>query len=145
MNHQNGCDAISYKLKDGATIAVIGGGPAGSFFSILALKEARARGVRLSLILFDGKDFLKEGPRGCNMCASVISRNLLLELEKLGLSIPRDRVQRLIDSYIFHTIEGSHTVVSPPEKGPLPVIFRGNGPRFFHGVCGTAISHRAWL
>ena len=131
MNNRSGFDAMSHTLKDGATIAVIGAGPAGSFFAILALKEALARGINLSLVLFDGKNFLKEGPQGCNMCAGVISRDLLLELDNLGLSIPRDRVQRLIDSYIFHTIEGSHTVTSPPDKGPLPVIFRGNGPRFF--------------
>jgi flavin-dependent dehydrogenase len=132
VNNQDGGNA-SYTIQDGATIAVIGAGPAGSFFSILALKEARARGIRISPVIFDGKDFLKEGPQGCNMCAGVISRDLLRELENIGLSIPRDRVQRLIDSYIFHTIEGSHTVVSPAGKGPLPVIFRGNGPRFFQG------------
>jgi len=117
-------------LRDGATVAVVGGGPAGSFFSILALRAARARGLGLNLKLFDGKNFLNEGPRGCNMCAGVISRNLLAELEGLGLKIPRDRVQRRIDDYIFHTINGSHTVSAPSGKGSLPVVFRGNGPRF---------------
>ena len=78
MNNRSGFDAASYALTDGATIAVIGAGPAGSFFAILALKEARARGIHLSLVLFDGKNFLKEGPQVCNMCAGVISRDLLL-------------------------------------------------------------------
>ncbi len=121
-------------LGDEDTVAVIGGGPAGSFFSILALMEARKRGARLNVVLFDGKNFLHEGPRGCNMCAGVISRDLLEEFERLGLQIPRDRVQRRIDRYVFHTINGSHGVSAPPEKGALPVVFRGNGPRFSGGV-----------
>jgi len=117
-------------LKDGSVVAIIGAGPAGSFFALLALKEAEARGMRIRPVLFDGKSFIKEGPSGCNMCAGVISWNLVQEIEKLGLKIPQDRVQRLIRSYVFHTSEGSHVVISPPGRGPLPVVFRGNGPRF---------------
>lgn len=123
-----------FRLENGATIAVIGGGPAGSFFSILALKKAREKGLNLNVVLFDGKNFLSEGPRGCNMCAGVISKNLLLELEQLGLPIPEGRVQGVIDSYTFHTIKGSHSVHSPDGKGALPVVFRGNGPRFSGGI-----------
>jgi len=121
---------VSRSLQNGATIAVVGGGPAGSFFSILALRAARERGLDLNVNLFDGKNFLNEGPKGCNMCAGVISRDLLGELEGLGLKIPQDRVQRRIDDYIFHTINGSHIVSAPSGKGSLPVVFRGNGPRF---------------
>ena len=117
-------------LKNGSTIAVIGGGPAGSFFSILVQKKARENGLDLNIVLFDGKNFLKEGPAGCNMCAGVISRGLLYELERLGLEIPEDRVQRVINSYTFHTIKGTHSVNSPHGKEGLPVVFRGNGPRF---------------
>lgn len=118
------------RIEDGSVIAVIGSGPAGCFFALLAMKEAEARGLRVRTVLFDGKSFLQEGPRGCNMCAGVISRNLLRELERLGLRLPEDRVQRRIDSYVFHTNEGSHKVVAPPGMGAIPVVFRGNGPRF---------------
>ncbi len=117
-------------LQDGSVVAIIGAGPAGSFFALLALMEAEARGIRLRPTLFDGKTFLQEGPSGCNMCAGVISWKLLQEIEHLGLRLPPERVQRLIRSYIFHTREGSHTVISPPGRGPVPVVFRGNGPRF---------------
>ncbi len=117
-------------LKDNAVIAIIGAGPAGTFFSLLAQKEARARGIRIRSILFDGKGFLHEGPKGCNMCAGVISLKLLQELKQLGLNIPPERVQREIHSYIFHTNAGSHMVISPPGRGPLPVVYRGNGPRY---------------
>ena len=118
------------RIQEGATIAVIGAGPAGSFFTLQALNEAKARGMNIRPIIFDGKTFLNEGPPGCNMCAGVISWNLVQEIEQLGLQIPPDRVQRQIRSYVFHTKEGSHTVISPPGRGPIPVVFRGNGPRF---------------
>jgi flavin-dependent dehydrogenase len=118
------------RIEDGSVVAVIGSGPAGCFFALLAMKEAEARGIRIRTVMFDGKSFLQEGPRGCNMCAGVISRNLLKEIERIGLRIPEDRVQRRIDSYVFHTNEGSHKVVAPPGMGSIPVVFRGNGPRF---------------
>ncbi len=117
-------------LKDNAVIAIIGAGPAGTFFSLLAQKEAKARGMRIRPILFDGKEFLREGPKGCNMCAGVISLKLVQEIKMLGLNIPPERVQRQIHSYIFHTNAGSHTVISPPGRGPIPVVYRGNGPRY---------------
>ncbi len=122
--------AASPRLEDGSVVAIVGAGPAGSFFALLALMEAEARGIRLRPILFDGKTFLQEGPAGCNMCAGVISWKLLQDMEHLGLRLPPARVQRLIRSYVFHSREGSHTVISPPGRGPVPVVFRGNGPRF---------------
>jgi flavin-dependent dehydrogenase len=118
------------RLEDGSVVAVIGAGPAGSFFTLLALREAEARGIRIRPVVFDGKSFLHEGPQGCNMCAGVISWQLIQQLGELGLKIPQDRVQRLIRSYVFHTKEGSHVVIPPPGRGPVPVVFRGNGPRF---------------
>ncbi len=120
----------THPLRDGSTIAIIGAGPAGSFFALLALEEARLRGMKVRPVLFDGKSFLQEGPLGCNMCAGVISFGLVRAMERIGLRIPDERVQRVIRSYVFHTREGSHEVISPPGRGPIPVVFRGNGPRF---------------
>lgn len=118
------------RLEDGSTVAIIGGGPAGSFFALLALREAGRRGIRLRFVLFDGKKFLSEGPQGCNMCAGVVSWRLMCQLDQLGIRIPPERVQRLIRSYVFHTREGSHLVGAPPGRRPIPVVYRGNGPRF---------------
>jgi flavin-dependent dehydrogenase len=95
------------RIEDGSVVAVIGSGPAGCFFALLAMKEAEARGIRIRTVMFDGKSFLQEGPRGCNMCAGVISRNLLKEIERIGLRIPEDRVQRRIDSYVFTRTKGA--------------------------------------
>ena len=123
--------ASGEELRDGSVIGIVGAGPAACFFALLALKEAEGRGIRVHPVLFDGKSFLAEGPKGCNMCAGVISSRLCHEMERqLGLTIPPDRVQRLIRDYVFHTREGSHLVIPPAGNGPVPVVFRGNGPRF---------------
>jgi len=123
-------DPKTPKLGDGSTVAVIGSGPAGAFFAILAMERARSLGIRIHPILFDPKSFLQEGPAGCNMCAGVISHSLVQRLELLGLRIPPERAQRRILHYTFHTIEGSHIVMPPAGHGSIPVVFRGNGPRF---------------
>ena len=63
-------------LKDGSKIAIIGGGPAGSFFAHFAQKWALKRGTDVSITIFDGKDFLQRGPKGCNLCAGIIAESL---------------------------------------------------------------------
>ena len=74
-------DRDSY-LKDGSKIAIIGGGPAGCFFANFALKIAKQKGIKVDITIFEGKDFCQKGPRGCNMCAGVISEKLYGELLK---------------------------------------------------------------
>ncbi len=51
-------------LEDGARIAVIGGGPAGSFFSYFVLKFAKALGMDISVDIYESKNFNCAGPRG---------------------------------------------------------------------------------
>ena len=63
-------------LKDGSKIAIIGGGPAGSFFAHFAQKWSIQKGIDVSVTIFDGKDFLQRGPKGCNLCAGVIAESL---------------------------------------------------------------------
>jgi hypothetical protein len=55
-------------LEENAKIAVIGGGPSGSFFSIFALKMAKMVDKKIDLTIFEPKSFSKEGPAGCNRC-----------------------------------------------------------------------------
>src|SRR3990172_10588343 len=103
---------MSWELKDGARIVVIGGGPAGSFFSCFALTEAKRRNIRISLTLFDFKEFQFCGPRGCNMCAGVVSETLIEKLKELNIILPPEKVQRKIEGYFLvtanHTIPLSH-------------------------------------
>lgn len=46
-------DSRSVFLQDGATLAVVGGGPAGAFFAILAARKARALGKALDLVIIE--------------------------------------------------------------------------------------------
>ncbi|HYA31732.1 MAG TPA: hypothetical protein VED67_03160 [Thermodesulfovibrionales bacterium] len=55
-------------LGNGARVAVVGGGPTGSFFSIFALKMAKMIGKQLEVTIFELKDFTKDGSLGCNRC-----------------------------------------------------------------------------
>jgi len=59
-------DSGPYALEDGSRIAVVGGGPTGSFFSIFALKLAKMLDKKLKITIYDPKNFTKDGPAGCN-------------------------------------------------------------------------------
>jgi flavin-dependent dehydrogenase len=115
-------------LKDGAKIAVLGGGPAGSFFSIFALKLAKRIGKDIDLTIYEHKDFSSEGPRSCNMCAGVISESLVQLLAIEGVFLKTPVVQRAIDSYCFQTTSGSVLLRSPSEQRGIVTVYRGGGP-----------------
>ncbi len=117
-------------LKNGSRIAIIGGGPAGSFFAHFASRYAKEAGIDLSIKIFDRKSFCQRGPRGCNMCAGVISENLFNSLEEEGINIEDFCVQRKIEGYCFQTQDES-VVLHHPVPGHTPkivTVFRGNGP-----------------
>lgn len=117
-------------LRDGSTIAVIGAGPAGAFFADFALDMARQRGVRVEVIVFDAKDFLRTGPPGCNMCAGVISETLMEKLKGRGIVLPEGRVQRRIGGYYLQTKARGVLLTHPQRRKEIVTVYRGNGPRF---------------
>ncbi|MGR3309201.1 MAG: NAD(P)/FAD-dependent oxidoreductase [Candidatus Brocadiales bacterium] len=117
-------------LKDGSKIAIIGGGPAGSFFAHFASRFAKKKGLNISITIFDKKSFIKSGPEGCNMCAGVISEKLVDKLQEQHIVIPQSRVQRVIEGYYFQTQNGGVFLKHPDPSRPSKIItvFRGNGP-----------------
>ena len=82
----------SLTLRDGSRIAIIGGGPAGAFFAHFAYKYAEEIGIHITVTIFDGKDFLKNGPKGCNLCAGVIAESLNTKLKDEGIFLPEKRI-----------------------------------------------------
>ena len=58
-------------------IAIIGGGPAGSFFALCALKHSRLTGRDVSVTIYEAKDFSRPGQAGCNMCAGLIPASVV--------------------------------------------------------------------
>jgi flavin-dependent dehydrogenase len=118
-----------YTLADNAKIAVIGGGPSGSFFSIFALKMAKMIDKKINVTIFEPKDFTKEGPPGCNKCGGVISEHLVQTLAVEGINLPPEVVQRGISSYVLHTQKGDVAIESPAHEKRIATVYRGGGPR----------------
>ncbi len=119
----------SMPLKDGDRVAIVGGGPAGSLFAHFARQLALQKGLALDITIFDGKDFHKTGPPGCNMCAGVLAASFIKEMADSGIPLPPEVVQRYIQGYSIETPVG-HLDLHPPEgTGPICTIYRGGGPR----------------
>ncbi len=127
------------RLHDGSVVAVIGAGPAGTFFAQFALRIARKQGIGVRVLLIDGKDFDRRGPPGCNMCAGVLTEGLVRKIEDEGFNVPHSRIQGVVDGFVLHR-PSSTFALTPPEGSRLAgyTFFRGRGPRY--GDPGPAIS-----
>jgi len=134
MKHISTCDcteeaALGYKLLSGSKVAVIGGGPAGSFFSYFLLTMAKRADLDLQLDIYEPKNFSAIGPAGCNMCGGIISESLVQLLAAEGINLPGHVVQRGIDSYILHTDLGRMMIDPPGHEKRIAAVHRGAGPR----------------
>ncbi len=115
-------------LDDGSRIGVVGGGPAGSFFTYFALDLAQRSGLRLEVDLFEPRDFTKCGPAGCNMCGGIVSETLVQSLAIEGVNLPPSVVQRGLDSYVLHMDVGSVRIETPLVEKRIAAVHRGAGP-----------------
>ncbi len=116
------------RLEDGSEIAVIGGGPAGSFFSYFVLGQAERVGLDIRVDIYEPRRFDESGPSGCNHCGGIISESLVQILAAEGINIPPSVVQRGIDSYMLHTDVGSTRIDTPLVEKRIAAVFRGAGP-----------------
>ena len=121
------------ELQDGAKIAVLGGGPTGSFFSIFALKMAKMMGKEINVTIFEPKDFTKDGPGGCNRCGGIISELLLQTIAVEGINLPDRVVRKGINSYRLHTNHGSVFISTPALEKTIATVYRGGGPKGMAG------------
>lgn len=111
-------------------IAIVGGGPAGSFFAKFVLDFAKQKKINLSVTIFDGKKFLYAGPRGCNMCAGVIAAPLLGRLSEIGIEIPERIIQRNIRGYALNTAYGDVKLYPKSKDARIITVYRGSGPAY---------------
>jgi flavin-dependent dehydrogenase len=118
-----------WSLTDGSRIAVIGGGPAGSFFSFFLLKFAQAIDLDIEVDIYDPRSFANCGPAGCNHCGGIVSESLVQILAAEGINLPPSVVQRGIESYVVHMDVGSVEIDSPAGEMRIAALYRGNGPR----------------
>lgn len=127
MNDSNTTE--KYKLKNGSRVAVIGGGPSGTFFSYFLLNMAERIDLKLHVDIYDSRDFSSDGPPGCNMCGGIISESLVQTLATEGIDLPPTVVQRGIESYMLHMDAGSVQIKTPTQEKRIGAIYRGAGPR----------------
>lgn len=114
-------------LTTGSRVAVVGAGPAGSFFAIELLRRARALGLRLVVDIFDGKNFAKKGAPGCNMCAGAIGHNLIEEIEHATTSIPPQVIHYELEGYAVHYQDATARLETAQGR-KLYGVYRGAGP-----------------
>ncbi len=116
-------------LGKDARVAVIGGGPAGSFFSIFFLEMATRIGLDAHVDIIERRDFSTPGPTGCNMCGGIISESLVQTLAVEGINLPPSVVERGIDSYVMHFDEGRVRIHPPGQEKRIAAVHRGAGPK----------------
>lgn len=121
--------ASGLELEDGSRVGVIGGGPAGSFFSYFLLRMAESVGLELAVDVYEPRFFTHRGPAGCNHCGGIISESLVQMLAAEGINLPPTVVQQGIDSYVLHTDQGDVRIHAPRDEKRIAAVYRGNGPR----------------
>jgi hypothetical protein len=116
-------------LSSGSTVAVIGGGPAGSLFAHALLAIAARVDLDLEVDIYEPRRFDQPGPIGCNMCGGLMSETLVQNLAADGIFLDTSVVQRGIDSYVLHTDVGSVRIGAPRGEVRIGTVHRGSGPR----------------
>jgi flavin-dependent dehydrogenase len=116
-------------LDNGSRVAVIGGGPAGSFFTYFLFEMAERIGMELAVDIYEPRDFTKAAPHGCNMCGGIISESLVQLLATEGINLPSSVVQRGIDSYVLHMDVGTVRIEPTRREKRIAAVYRGGGPR----------------
>ena len=116
-------------LDNGSRVAVIGGGPAGSFFTYFLFEMAERIGMELAVDIYEPRDFSNAGPQGCNMCGGILSESLVQLLATEGINLPSTVVQRGIDSYVLHMDVGAVRIEPTRREKRIAAVHRGGGPR----------------
>jgi len=119
-------------LQNDDRVAVVGGGPAGSFFAIHLLRAAKHLGRNIEVVIIE-----KRGPtdpcsedyqcRGCNFCAGLISPRLNKILDDHGLVVPREIIQGRID-YVWIQGQWKNFRLRVPNDMRMYSVFRGSLP-----------------
>ncbi len=122
-------------LPDGATVVVVGGGPAGAFFAIRILRKAHELGKKLEVLILEKKRevhfcqpaMLPAFWEGCNYCAGGISPRLADVLKENGLTLPDEIVEGRAAAVTVHG-DWKSIELPIPEGRDMLSVFRGSRP-----------------
>ena len=127
-------DRDATTLPDEATVVVVGGGPAASFFAIRVLRRARELGQTLDLTILERKAevgfYQPLGSRsweGCTYCAGGISPRLADALKENGISLPEEIIEGRASEVIVHG-DWKNLELAVPEGRTMYSAFRGSRP-----------------
>jgi flavin-dependent dehydrogenase len=122
----------SISLQNGDRVAIVGGGPAGSFFAIHLLRQAKLLQRHIDVVIVE-----KRGPaglgsdasqcKGCNFCAGLISPRLNEILGSQGLVVPDDIIQGNFD-YVWIHGQWKNFRLRVPKNMRMYSVFRGSLP-----------------
>jgi len=115
-------------LSNGSEIAIMGGGPAGSFFAKFACEYARKCGVDVNVTVYTNRRFSEAGPKGCKGCVGVINERLNKKLKQHGIVLPEELIMQTIDGYCFVAKGGNLYMEKKTKVDHIVTVFRGNGP-----------------
>jgi flavin-dependent dehydrogenase len=116
-------------------VVVVGGGPAGSFFAIRALRKARELGRTLDVTILERKTevcFYRPQAfcswEGCNNCAGGISPRLADVLKENGISLPEEVIEGRATEV---TVSGDWKSIELPVPAGREMlsVFRGSKPK----------------
>ncbi len=119
--------ASQLALPDHATIAIVGGGPAGSFTALHLLQLARRQQREIDITIFERRCDSTQTYSGCPQCAGGISPRLYDALQKLCIDLPGEVIQQSINAI---TLQGrwKHLHVPVPAERNMLSVFRGTLP-----------------
>lgn len=108
-------------LGSGATVAVIGGGPAGAATAIALKRRARERALDVRVIVVEGKQFA--GEQHYNQCVGVLSPPVAALVEQeLDVPFPRHLAQRAVREYVLHA--GQQSILLGGHVEPSLIVRR---------------------
>jgi len=127
-----GIPVPSTSLMNGDRVVIVGGGPAGSFFAIHLLREARQLGRKIEVVIVEKRgpsdlNFIDFQCKGCNYCAGIISPRLNEILDECGLAVPEEIIQGHID-YVWIHGQWKNVRLRVPNDKRMYSVYRGSLP-----------------